>query len=97
MHKRFLLCPGWVNSKHDGQRHYVDAINLAHAYGLSMKTCEVRKSGVDGEMIESHGGYRHLIRLEPRSNGDYEEHLAWLMDEDRSKKALQEGEQCSDS
>ena len=77
MAARYLLCPGWVTSRTDGDRHYVGASQLAMLYGVSMAECMVlpdpssfenamRRSLLLDRMV--HG---ELIPLSPRKDGDY--------------------------
>ncbi len=74
MTARYLLCPGLVRSRTDGDRHYVSARQLAHLYGVSMDECLVLPN--DNEWA-SRMKSRYLlartdlIHLMPRSNGDY--------------------------
>ncbi|MNX81497.1 hypothetical protein D3C86_1131860 [compost metagenome] len=79
MSARYLLCPGPVTSKTDGDRHHITARQLAHLYGVPMKECVVLP---DAELGALGGGRRRtelqaradrgeLITLYPRYNGDY--------------------------
>lgn len=73
--KKYLLCPGYVTSRTDGDRHYITADQLARLYRVNPSDCEVRQ---DAEPWESpslaavrkqrHAG---LIKLGPRYDGDY--------------------------
>ena len=36
-----VLCPGWVTSRRDGDRHFVSAKALAGLYGVPMEHCVV--------------------------------------------------------
>ena len=66
---RYLLCPGHVMSKTDGQYHYVDACALARLYGVRMGQCDVRP-----ERMFARYGWRPqpgLIELHPRYDGNY--------------------------
>ena len=60
--KRYLIVPGVVFSEYDGQRHYLDAVQLMLLYGVRPDECVVWGSG---------GPYEYLIRLAPRADGDY--------------------------
>ena len=67
--KRYLLCPGYVMSKTDGQYHYVGARDLARLYGVRIDQCEVRP-----ERMIARFGWRPqpgLVELHPRYDGDY--------------------------
>ena len=66
---RYLLCPGHVMSKTDGQYHYVSAHELAGLYGVRMDQCDVRP-----DKKISGFGWRPapwIIELHPRYDGDY--------------------------
>lgn len=68
-HARYLLCPGHVMSKTDGQYHYVGAHDLAQLYGVQMDQCEVRP-----ERMMARFGWRPtagVIELHPRYDGNY--------------------------
>jgi hypothetical protein len=69
MSAKYLLCPGYVISKTDGQRHFVGEQELARLYGVPMTQCEVQP-----ERYFSRFGWRPpegAIRLEPRYDGRY--------------------------
>jgi len=66
---RYVLHPGWVTSKTDGDRHYISASHLAHLYGLRLADCIVMhddEPGVRGYQQQS--GDVHLY---PRYDGNY--------------------------
>lgn len=42
----YLLCPGWVTSRADGQDHHVGADDLARLYGVPMSECVALPIGV---------------------------------------------------
>lgn len=63
--KRYLVCPGWIESKSDGERHFIDANTLMRLYGVNPEMCLVESPIHD---MRFRGP---LIRLEPRYNGDY--------------------------
>lgn len=39
MNARYLLCPGIVRSRTDGDRHFITARQLAFLYGVRMADC----------------------------------------------------------
>lgn len=65
--KRYLLCPGWITSQNDGDRHYIGARKLAQLYGVSIHECITARieTGMDAN-------YTGLIQLHPRSDGNYD-------------------------
>jgi len=69
MPTKYLLCPGRVTSKTDGDDHFIDERALARLYGVSMSECEVRPERAFGRF-----GWRPtpgLIELRPRYDGNY--------------------------
>jgi len=66
-HVKYLLCPGTVRSRTDGQIHQVGAKQLVLLYGVSRQECRIRPDPVPRDWVEP----VELIRLEPRYNGDY--------------------------
>ena len=65
--KKYLLFPGDVRSKHDGDVHYIDAHTLAELYGVRFAECVVAKPGWTGRESLAKG----LVHLRPRYHGDY--------------------------
>jgi hypothetical protein len=63
--KRYLLRPGPVRSRTDGQLHHVGARELARLYGVPMSECLVSRGDTRG--LE----FGRLIVLAPRYDGDY--------------------------
>jgi hypothetical protein len=68
--KIYLVIGGWVNSKTDGDRHYINAKRLVELYGVDIKDCILRESDRQPypRADELRIGY---TRLEPSYNGDY--------------------------
>lgn len=65
---KWLLCPGPVMSKTDGQIHQVGARQLAQLYGVPMSECVTRPSRwIDRGWRQPFG----LTELHPRYDGDY--------------------------
>ena len=61
---RYVLHPGYIFSKSDGDRHFIGAERLASLYGLPLAKC----------IIATRGGYRKQdgdIHLYPDYDGDY--------------------------
>lgn len=64
---RYILHPGEVMSRTDGDRHYIDAFQLARLYGVDWKECIVfvgSNSNFDYTNIEGD------VHLYPRYDGD---------------------------
>lgn len=67
---KYALCPGFVTSRTDGDRHYVGAVNLAELYGVPMSECVI----FDPDRPHLAAGVKAtgLIFLRPRRDGRYE-------------------------
>jgi hypothetical protein len=64
---RYVLCPGWITSKSDGDRHYISAAKLARYYGVNLRDCliELPKQRLHPKF------YTGMVFLEPWDDGDY--------------------------
>lgn len=77
MAARYLLCPGWVTSRADGQDHHVDAADLARLYGVPMSECVVLPGALAFHSRYTRGQLLarvdagDLVALRPRHDGDY--------------------------
>ena len=70
--KKYLLYPGHVRSKNDGDWHYISASKLAALYKVSMQECIVVKHTDDWfSVFETDDEYPDLIKLFVKWNGDY--------------------------
>lgn len=73
----YLLCPGWVTSRTDGQDHHVGADDLARLYGVPMSECVVLPDGHSVMTKHTRGQLLarvdagDLVALRPRHDGDY--------------------------
>lgn len=61
---KYALYPGWVTSKEDFNRHFIDARTLAALYQVPMKECVVNPTE---HMCKA----MNLIVLRPKFSGDY--------------------------
>ena len=74
MTARYVLCPGYVISRTDGQRHWVGAEQLRRLYGVPARECVTYPQG---EGIEADIRRRiwcappESVELRPRHDGDY--------------------------
>lgn len=76
---RYLLCPGEVRSRVDGQWHHVGASELARLYGVRMADCEILPEAEPGALGGGRARFTMLARadrgefiaLHPRSDGYY--------------------------
>ncbi len=66
MVKKYLVIPGWVKSKTDGDRHYITARELMQLYKVPPNECVVFDIRFPDKMY-----YEGLIELKPSYNGDY--------------------------
>jgi hypothetical protein len=69
--KRYLVTPDVVQSKRDGQYHYIDAPRLMRLYGVDPAECIVAPTNRRGWNPP-----KGLIVLRPRHHGDYREFIA---------------------
>lgn len=68
--KRYVVIPGFISSKNDGDRHYVGARQLMNLYGVEPSECLIfsyNRKGISLEWLRSRG----LVELSPRYDGDY--------------------------
>lgn len=77
MTARYLLFPGYVTSRTDGQRHNVNAQALAFAYGVPMADCLIFPMGYSADDAQRRNDLHErvargeLTALHPRMSGDY--------------------------
>ncbi len=67
---RFIVHPGFVWSKSDGQQHFISASKLANLYGVNMRECIV----ISPDRTEDKLGFEWRegdIDLYPRTDGKY--------------------------
>mgnify|MGYP003482363238 CR=1 FL=1 len=62
MSRHFLVCPGEVVSRFDGQVHYIGSRQLMNLYNVNQSECVV-----DTPICRTEG----LLHLEPNFDGDY--------------------------
>ena len=67
---KYVIFPGPVTSKTDGDRHYITAPQLARLYGVDIKLCRVvhRQSQTMPHGCDMCPGE---LALHPKYNGDY--------------------------
>ena len=66
----YVLHPGYVTSKNDGDRHFIDAPTLAKLYGVPLHQCliyDIRRP----ENIKGFVDNPNFKHLRPRYNGHY--------------------------
>lgn len=80
--KRYMLHPGWICSKNDGDWHFIGVGQLVQAYRINIKECLVCASCQGREALPC-TNEGNLINLFPRYDGDYESHRSLLEGEER--------------
>lgn len=64
--KKYLICPGYVISKNDGDRHYISAHQLMRLYKVKPSECVISNDpDVPTSLLAN------LLPLRPRYDGDY--------------------------
>lgn len=75
----FVLHPGYIISKNDGDEHFIQFHQLRRLYGLSPDECE------DGRHAYYSRPEKLYVNLYPRYDGDYLEHINTVRRELESK------------
>lgn len=71
---RYVIFPGYVQSKSDGQHHYLSALRLAFLYGVRLKDCEIYQPQnwwSERHYREAYERNIDAIHLVPRRDGNY--------------------------
>lgn len=66
--KKYLVIPGYVVSKNDGDRHFINSDQLMRLYGVKQEECVFYSSL---EAARGKSGNEKLIILVPRPDGKY--------------------------
>lgn len=81
--KRYILHPGYITSRSDGQSHWISAAMLADLYGVHLRDCIVDGPGYRRDTLAK------LEHLYPRDDGDYRTEAVRRQDErDRIVKLM---------
>lgn len=75
MKPNYVLCPGFVTSKYDGQTHYIGPMQLARLYGVDVRECLIYEPApwwTRSYYMKAEEEGRGLPRLRPRYHGDYD-------------------------
>lgn len=67
---KYVLCPDFVISKTDGDRHFISARQLAELYRVPMSECVIMPDMSDPRNRHWHKP-QGAIELYPQYNGDY--------------------------
>lgn len=67
MKKKYILHPGFIKSKYDGEIHYISCGQLALLYRIDIKECilDMGENSLRGLNLENY------IHLYPKYNGEY--------------------------
>jgi hypothetical protein len=68
---KFLVCPGWVTSKNDGDRHWITAHQLMQLYMVRPEQCLIQGEAAELHIIGRRFDTEHLIPLRPSYHGHY--------------------------
>lgn len=71
---KYIVCPGEVTSRTDGQRHYIGAMRLMKLYGVNPQECEIYEPAPwwpRSYYKQANWQYKGAILLEPRFDGNY--------------------------
>ena len=67
MNKKYLILPGVVRSRSDGDMHYISARQLIELYKVNPEECKIVDSPQSAQGIE----WKDYIELRPRTDGNY--------------------------
>jgi hypothetical protein len=65
---KYVVIPGKIISRYDGDLHYINALKLMALYKVNPAECVIKY----GDHRDSGRDFTGLIRLFPRSDGNYE-------------------------
>lgn len=66
MATRYVICPGWINSKSDGDAHYIGVLQLVHLYNVPPGTW-IEYSRLNGSGVKR----EECVWLAPCYHGNY--------------------------
>lgn len=65
---KYIVIPGVIQSKSDGQFHHISAAELIGLYGVNPKECKILATKMEQATYRIHPGQ---ILLVPRCDGNY--------------------------
>ncbi len=65
--KKYIVCPGEVKSKSDGDLHYIGPYVLMKLYGVEPHECII----VDNPVSSAGLNWQDYVVLRPRTDGNY--------------------------
>ena len=76
MGKKYIIWPGYVTSRRDGDRNYITAAQLMHLYRVPQQNCVLAPPPDDRSLQakikrKQLTGIKGLVHLTPRSDGNY--------------------------
>jgi hypothetical protein len=75
--KKYIIYPGYVESKNDNEMHHIDADKLIELYRIKHSECIIIRNEKDKNgIMES-----NFIQLFPLRNGNYKEYIEYLLEE----------------
>lgn len=69
--RRYIVHPGWITSRADGDRHFIRAGQLIRLYGISINECLVCAHCQGRKMLPCMASTPGYVDLWPRYSGDY--------------------------
>lgn len=72
--KKYVVCPGYIRSATDGQRHFITARALAELYGVPANECvtyDYDQAAKSPAYEQTNEWKLELIPLHPKSDGKY--------------------------
>jgi len=78
--KKYIIYPGYIESKNDKESHYIDAQKLMYLYNVKESECIIYNSEKDLYGI-TESNLSQLIQLFPLRNGNYKDCLKKLLEE----------------
>jgi hypothetical protein len=76
----YVVCPGWIESKNDGQRHFIGAMQLMNLYGLNTRRHDVHIEPSASWEFHGWNPPTDAVYLRPRYHGDYTEQPVYETD-----------------
>lgn len=69
---KYIVHPGYVTSRSDGDKHYISAGQLMKLYAVKLSECIIITS--ESDKYKLRGLNRDLVSLFPREGGNYKKY-----------------------
>ena len=72
--KKYVVCPGNIVSRNDGDTHYIGPYQLMRLYGVDPNECEIYEPALwwsESYYKMEEKRYQGMIKLKPRYDGNY--------------------------